>query len=241
VSTGLLQSARRTDGTAGGFGQHRRLALGAAAVLVLAVFATWLVAFSPVFGVRSVTVRGTHALTAAQVEAAAGIRHGTPLVRLNGAAIAHRVEAALPEVADARVSTSFPSSVVVTVTERVPLGYVEHGQRFALVDRTGRQYRIVRSAPERLPLFVLADGAGARATGAAVATVAAALPARLRAEIAPIQALSPRSITLLLNDHRVITWGSAARSAEKARVLAALLPRTGRAINVTDPDQPYTR
>jgi hypothetical protein len=39
----------------------------------------------------------------------------------------------------------------------------------------------------------------------------------------------------------VITWGSAARSAEKARVLAALLPRTGRAINVTDPDQPYTR
>lgn len=241
MSTGLLQSARRTDEPGGGFGQHRRLVLGAAAVLVIAVFATWLVAFSPVFGVRTVTVRGTHALTAAQVEAAAQVRHGTPLVRLDAVAIAHRVEKALPDVADARVSTSFPSTVVISVTERVPVGYVKHGQRFALVDRTGAQYRTVRSAPRQLPLFVLAGGVEARATGAAVATVAAALPAKLRAKIASIQALNPQSITLLLNDHRVITWGSAARSAAKARVLVALLPRTDQAINLTDPDQPYTR
>lgn len=241
MSSTTLSAPRRDDRPSGPFDRHRKLVLGTAAAVAVAVLLTWLVAFSPVFGVRTVTVRGTHALTAAQVDAAAGIRHGTPLVRLDAAAIAHRVEAALPDVADARVSTSFPSTVVIAVTERVPLGYVKHGTRFALVDSTGAQYRSVRSAPKQLPLFVLAGRAEARATGAAVATVAAALPAKLRAKIASIQALQPDAITLLLDDHRVVTWGSADRSATKARVLVALLPRAGKAINLTDPDQPYTR
>lgn len=242
MTAGLMQRVRGdADGQDGGFGRHRKLMLAVAGIVVLVVFAVWLVAFSPAFGVRTVTVRGTHAVSAAQVEAAAQVRHGTPLVRVDAAAIARRVEDALPQVADAQVSTSFPSTVTITITERLPVGYVERGSQFELVDSAGVQYKTVRTAPKRLPLFVLADGAKARAAGAAVATVAAALPATIRAKVASIQALDPQAITLLLGDHRVITWGSADRSADKARVLVALLPHTDQQIDLTDPDQPYTR
>jgi cell division protein FtsQ len=239
VSSGLLNARRRTDEPAARRVPHRRLILGAAAVVVLILFAVWLVAFSPVFGVRTVTVRGAQQVTAGQIEAAADIHHGTPLVRLDTGAIQRRVEA-LRDVGSASVRTSFPSTVVITVTERVPIGYVKQTNGFALVDATGEQYRTVHSAPKDLPRFVVPSGAGARTTGGAVATVAAALPTKIRARISSIQALDPQAITLLLKDDRVVHWGSADRSAEKARVLAALLPRTDQQIDVSDPDQPFT-
>ena len=242
MSSGVLNSARTARG--GDSPRRpalgRRLILGAAGALVLVLVATWLVAFSPVFGVRTVTVRGTHLVTVGQVEAAAAIKHGTPLLRLDTAAVARRVEQ-LPEVDSAQVDTSFPSTVVITVTERVPVGYVKHGNGAVLVDASGDQYRTVSSVPKDLPLFVVPSGSDARTTGGAVATVAAALPSRIRAKVESIQALDPQAITLLLTDHRVVQWGSADRSAEKARVLAALLPRAVQQIDVTDPDQPFTR
>jgi cell division protein FtsQ len=224
----------------GGIGYLPKLAVAAAIALIVILFAGWIFAFSPVFAVRSVTVRGIHLLTAKQVEDAAHISHGTPLLRLNEAAITRRVEQ-LPEVGSAQVTTSFPSTVTITVTERVPVGYVKQGNRFVLIDHTGAQYRTSGSKPAKLPLFVVPSGADARTSGRALATVAAALPARVRAKTASIQALNAQAITLLLKDHRVVQWGSADRSDEKARVLAALLPHAEQQIDVTDPDQPFTR
>ena len=83
--------------------------------------ATWIVAFSPMFGANTVTVHGTKKLTVAQVHEAAAIKHGTPLVRLDTAAVARRVES-LPLVASATVRTDYPSTVVITITERVAVG-----------------------------------------------------------------------------------------------------------------------
>jgi cell division protein FtsQ len=214
--------------------------VASAIALITILFAVWLLAFSPVFGVRSVTVRGTHLLTARQVEDAAHISHGTPLLRLNEAAITRRVEQ-LPEIGSAQVTTSFPSTVTITITERIPVGYVKQGNGYALVDHTGDQYRTTSTRPAKLPLFVVPSGADARTSGSALATVAAALPERIRAKTASIQALNPQAITLVLKDQRVVQWGSADRSAEKARVLAALLPHADQQIDVTDPDQPFTR
>lgn len=240
MSSGVLDSLRGAAQPVRSGGMRRRLIIGSAAFVVLAVLAVWLFAFSPVFGVRSVTVRGTHLLTARQVEDAARISHGTPLLRLNEAAITRRVEQ-LPEVGSAQVTTSFPSTVTITITERVPVGYVKQGNGYALVDHTGSQYRTTATRPPKLPLFVVPSGADARTSGSALATVAAALPARIRAKTASIQALNPQAITLVLKDDRVVQWGSADRSAEKARVLVALLPHADQQIDLTDPDQPFTR
>lgn len=237
-----LTAVRRTDpdGAAGGGLRHRGLILGALALVVVGAVLTWLVAFSSVLGVRTVTVRGTHTLTEAQVRQAAAIGNGTPLVRLDKAGVRHRVEA-LPDIASAAVTTSFPSTVVITVTERVAVGYVRSGSDVHLVDRTGDQYRSVPSAPKQLPRFVVSAGPDARATGAAVATVAAALPEQVRRDVESIQALDPQAITLLMADGRVVRWGSADRSTDKARILPALLRRDGSEFDVTDPELPFSR
>lgn len=218
----------------------RLIVMITAGVVLVAVFATWLIAFSSVFGVRTITVRGTRLLTVAQVRAAAHLAPGTPLVRVDTSAVARRVEQ-LPDVASAQVSTSFPSTVVITVDEREPVGYLRSRNGVMLVDATGTQYRTVSKAPRGLPHFVLPSGAQARAAGAAVATVAAALPASLRRDVESITALSPQTITLLLVHGQVVQWGSADRSAEKALLLPALLRLHAAQIDLTNPDQPFTR
>ena len=219
---------------------HRTLILAAGAVVLVGAVLTWLVAFSSVFGVRAVEVGGAHVLSAAEVRAAAHIAHGTPLVRLDRSAILRRVEA-LPDVATATLRTSFPSTVVITVTERVAIGYVKDGTGYRLVDATGYRFRTLTAPPPRLPLFVVPSGAGAQATAGAVATVAAALPAAIRDGVASIQALDPQAITLLLSDQRVVVWGSADRSADKARILPALLAQPGSQFDLTNPDMPFSR
>jgi cell division protein FtsQ len=221
--------------------RRRTLLIVVAATVLVAVGITWLVAFSSVLGVRSISVRGLHVLTAAQVRAAADVADGTPLVRIDTAAVTRRVEK-LPAVASAQVSTSFPSTLVISVTERQPVGFVHLGQGDVLVDRTGDQYRTVPQAPAGLPRFVVPADADSRTTGGAVATVAAALPADLRTKVRSIEALDANAITLVLTRGRVVAWGSAARSAEKARVLPVLLEQKhAKHVDVTNPDQPFTR
>ena len=220
--------------------RRRRVLIVVALAVVAVVLVTWLVAFSSVFGVRTVEVRGTQVLTAAQVRAAAAIDGGSPLVRLDTGAVARRVDR-IAEVSSAQVSTSFPSTVVITVVERQPVGYVRRSGRAVLVDRTGDQYRTLSSAPAGLPHFVVPAGTSARTTGGAVATVAAALPAALRKQVRSIEALDAKAITLVLTGDRVVRWGSAARSADKARVLPVLLRHDVAQVDVSDPDQPFTR
>lgn len=219
---------------------HRRTAVIAAAItLLITVVVVWTVAFSSVLGVKTISVRGASTVTADEVRAAAKISMGAPLIRLDTATVAQRVEK-LADVASASVRTAYPNTVVITIVERVAVGYVENGARFTLVDRTGDQFRTVSTRPRAVPLFALPDGPAARTSGAAVASVAAALPATLLAKIASIQAFDPNAITLLLTDNRVVSWGSAdsaAGNAAKARILPILLTQPGTRFDVSDPTQ----
>jgi cell division protein FtsQ len=205
------------------------------ALLVVAI-AVWVVAFSPALGARTVTVTGVRTLTATQVRAAAGIGHNTPLIRLNTAAIRNRVDA-LADVAGAQVSVHYPSTVVINVTERVPVGYVAAPEGgFVLVDQSGVQYHRAAAQPVGLPHFVVPAGSSAVASGRAVAEVAAALSSAIRAQLAEIRAASPEAITLVLRDGRTVVWGSAADSSQKAQLLPALLTQPGTRFDVSNPD-----
>jgi cell division protein FtsQ len=220
--------------------QRTVVLLVCAATVVVAAGLTWLLAFSSVFGAGTVQVRGTHVLSAGTVRRTADVAAGTPLLRLDTAAITRRVER-LPDVASAQVSTSFPTTVVITVVERRPVGYLRSGGHDVLVDRTGAAYRASTTPPAGAPRFVVAGGAAARPTRRAVATVAAALPATLRAQVRSVQALDPSSVTLVLRDDRIVRWGSTSRTADKARILPLLLKHRSTQIDVTDPDLPFTR
>lgn len=224
----------------GGIGRGRLLIAVAVVVVLVAAIAIWIVAFTPVLGAKTVTVRGTHHLSVARVREAAAIKHGAPLLRLDTGLVARRVEA-LPDVATATVRTDYPTTVIITVVERTAVGYLTVGGEYIVVDKTGEQFRTVTKKPKALPLFVIPPGAGAKAAGRAVAIVANSLSAAVLAKVASVQAFDPSAITLLLHDHRVVRWGSADRSADKARILPTLLAQPGSQFDLTNPDQVVTR
>jgi cell division protein FtsQ len=221
-----------TDDLAATRRSARRIALVAGTVAVIAVL-VWVALFSSLLGAKRVRVRGADDVSAARVRSVADVPQGRPLLRLDTGAIARRVET-LPDVAAASVHVSYPSTVVITVTERVAVGYLVANGRVVLVDKSGKQFRTVSAAPARLPRFAIP--AGATATGHAVATVAGALTAPVLHKLSLISASDPSAITLQLRDGRSVEWGSADRSADKAQVLPALLARPGTDFDVSNPD-----
>lgn len=212
-----------------------------AAVLVL-VLLTWLIAFSSVLGVRSVNVVGTRVLTAQQVRAAADIRTGTPLARLDLGAVSSRLSAVGP-IRSVTVTRSYPSSVTIRVTERVAVGYRPidpgaSGGPALLVDRDNVAFRTVSAAPKHLPrLLVPATGA----PSAAAASVAGTLPAKVVKLLSAVSAPSEESVTLMLRDGRSVLWGGTDRGSDKSRLLSVLLGQPGRYFDLSDPSSVTSR
>jgi cell division protein FtsQ len=213
---------------------------GVVGAVVVAAVAVWLLAFSSVFGVRHVLVRGEHTVSAAQVTSTAAIREGSPLLRLDAQAVARRV-GRLPQVAAVSVRTSFPSTVTITLTERVAVGAVKDGSGYQLLDRTGTAFRSASQRPAGLPLLVVPLGPQHRSVDQAVVTVAAQLPEWVRQRTRSVQALDASAITLLMRDGRIVHWGSAADTPRKAELLPALLRQQNSSIDLSDPSQPFTR
>jgi cell division protein FtsQ len=210
------RSRRRAD-------PRRRRLTAAAVVLAVVAVGAWVVLASPLLAVRTVRVDGVAALTAGQVEQAAGIETGTPLVRVDTARAAARV-AGLPQVASVEVARGWPHTVVVTLVERVAVAVVDQAGTRSLLDRDGVLFdTITGDAPAGVvPLTVPRPGPEDATTAAALGALVA-LPAAVRAEITGVTAGSPDDVTLALTDGRTVLWGSAEATPRKARVLSALL------------------
>jgi len=219
---------------------HRRFVvrrLGAVGVLVAVLGLAYLLWFTSVFGVRSVTVTGLDGLGEDEVRTAAAIDDGTPMVRLDTDEVASRV-AALSRVAAVDVARSWPNTVEVAVTERVPVAVVAAADGAHLVDETGLDFAVVPTPPTGLPELRVhrVDPADAE-TGSAMA-VLATLPEQLRTQVTVLRANSPSDIELTLADGRTVEWGGAADAARKAAVIIALLTRPGTTYDVSTPDFP---
>jgi cell division protein FtsQ len=224
---------------------------GLAAVAIVAGVA-WALLGSRFLVVRSVQVTGTGPqVSRAQVLAAARIPAGLPLIRVNTAAVAQRVDG-IREVQSAQVSRNWPHTVVISVRLRTPVfavAVVRGG--YALLDAYGVNVRDSARRPPGLPLLQLA--AGAAGTGGAagpsslrpVARAAAAvlheLPPRVARRVAVVRARTPAEVSLQLANGAVIVWGDASRSAEKARELALLMRTHARLYDVSAPGTAVTQ
>jgi len=208
-------------------------------LVVLAVAAaTWLVGFSSVLAVRDVTVTGVQTLSAEQVEQAAAIQLGTPMARIDGAAVEQRV-AALSPVKEVTMERHWPSTITLVVTERSPLFAVKqnNGSGYLLVDSTGIAYTEVATMPKGLVTATAADAS----LLPDLAAVVVELPEELRTQVKSISAASRDGITLTLTSSRKVVWGSAERSRFKVTVLLALLKQKGTTYDVSAPDFPAVR
>jgi len=215
--------------------QGRRAFAVALALTILAV-AAWALLGSSLLVVRHVRVTGAGGLVpAGTVRSAARIPLGLPLVRVDGAAAARRVEHLAP-VLSARVSRSFPDTVVISVRQRTPALAVALASGYALVDSAGVTVTVVGSAPSGLPLLTTPPPVlrGSPAVRAA-AEVVKGLPAELRERVTSVS-VSASSVTLALSGGLTVRWGGPAQGAQKAAELDLLLGSTrARYFDVSDP------
>lgn len=206
---------------------------------VVAVGLGLLLYFAPIMSVRDIVVVGLEAVPREEVLAAAAVVPGTPLLQVDTDAVAERV-ATIRRVASARVQREYPSSLRITVVERVPVVVKDYPDGPHLFDRDGVDFATAPPPPNLPYLETATPGPNDPATEAAL-QVMLALPPEVAGQVGRIAAPSVASITLTLVDGRVVVWGTTDRTDEKALKLAALLTQPGRAYDVSSPDLPTVK
>ena len=198
-------------------------ALAAAGIVAAAV---WVLFGSPLLVVRSVTVSGTHLVSQSEVVAAAGVRTGTPLIRVNTARAAARI-VAIPQIRSAQVTRSWPNRLVIVVRERTPaLALTAPSGGYDLVDADGVVVRWAAARPAGLPLYSTLVPAGALRGDpglAAAAAVLGELPAAVRPSVTSVSAPEPDQVTVRLAGGITVLWGDTGRARVKARELTVLM------------------
>lgn len=216
----------------------RAVLITAAALCVVAAIAA-LAYFTPLMSVRSVVVSGLGAVTEDQVVSALEIPQGQPLLQVDTASAAARV-AGLPRVAGVRVQREFPSTIRVTISERVPVAFFDGPGGTHLVDADDVDFA-TQPPPPGLPRMKVANPASGDETARAALSVLTGLPPQLRDQVLEVSAASADQITLTLNDKRVVDWGTAQDTSRKAAVALAVLTRPGQSYDVSSPNLPTVK
>ena len=220
-----------------------RAAFFALALAAIVAGAAWALLGSRLLAVRSVVVTGTRLVPQSEVLAVAGIKLGTPLIRVNTAQVADRVET-IQQVQSAQVTRSWPDRVVIAVRERTPaLAVPAPGGGFDLVDPDGVIVRWAARRPPGLPLYLTAAAVSSLRGDpdvAAAAAVLGELPARLRASVISVTAPSPDQVTLQLDHGVTVLWGGTDRAREKAEELGLLMPTHASYYDVSAPGTAVT-
>lgn len=204
--------------------QRRRRAAwvgGAASVLVLAL-GTVGAAYSPLFGVETISVVGAQQLPAGDVVSALSDQLGTPLPLVDESA----VKAALvsfPLIETYALEARPPHELVVRIVERTPIGLIETRAGYTLVDAAGVALSTTATPSAGTPLLTITGGVDSDAFAAA-GQVMRSLPGDIRAQVTEVAASTPDDVTLSLGGTNTqIVWGSADDSAEKALNLAKMM------------------
>lgn len=206
--------------------RRRQAWLAAGGVVVALVLGVTLLAFSPVLALKHIEVTGAERLNPKDIEAKLGDQLGKPLPLLDQAGISHDL-AAFPLIRSYTVESHPPDTIVVRVVERQPIGAVQKGAAFTLVDAAKVPIASSAARPEGVPL-IAAGGASAEKDAdsafAAAASVLSALPAATLAQVDTISATTKDDVSFTLRGSgATVVWGSAEDSALKAADLAALL------------------
>lgn len=203
--------------------RRRRLtwfvSLAALAVLVLGTLAA---AYSPLFAVREIQVVGTDLLDETAMESALSDQLGTPLPLVDESEIKGTL-VEFPLVQSYTLEARPPHELVVRIVERTPVGLLQSGAQYTLVDAAGV---VLSTTPDPVPGYALLTVSGGVEGPAFEATglIMRALPEKLRAQVTAVEATTRDDVTLTLGetDTRIV-WGSPDESALKARVLESAM------------------
>ena len=208
---------------------RRRLALVIAVMVVVALSAGgFAIAHSSLFAARTVRVIGAFHTGRAAVLAASGLGAHPPLVDIDQGADSAAIER-LAWVARATVTVSFPSTVTVRVTERLPVAVVPlAGANEALVDDQGHVLADVRGDPGGVATItgvghVPQPGGRLTAGAQALVTVAAAVPTGIAERVALVTQTKSSGIVIEMRNAPEAVFGTTSDLHEKFVALATVL------------------
>jgi len=195
--------------------------------------------FTPVMSARSLVITGIGAVTREEVVDAAKVQIGTPLLQINTDAVADRV-AGIRRVASARVQREYPSTLRITIVERIPIVVKDYPDGPHLFDKDGVDFATA-PPPPGLPYIDVDNPGPTDSPTRAALQVMTALSPEVVGQVSRVAAPSVASVTLTLTDGRTVVWGTTDRTEEKAEKLAALLTQPGRTYDVSSPDLPTVK
>jgi cell division protein FtsQ len=216
-----------------------KVLMWAALLSVVVVGLGLLLYFTPIMSARNIVVTGLGAVSQEEVVTSAAVKSGTPLLQVGTDAVAERV-AAIRRVASARVQRQYPSTLRITVIERVPVVVKDYPDGPHLFDRDGVDFATAPPPPGVPYLDAENPGPSDPATKAALQVMTSLRP-EVAGQVGRISAPSVAAITLTLTDGRVVVWGTMDRTEEKALKLGALLTQPGQTYDVSSPDLPTVK
>lgn len=228
--------------------RRRRIVLGTIAVVAVLIAGVIAAAvYSPWLAVRTVTVQGTRMLSQDQIQAALAPLQGKPLPQVSDRDVTALLQP-LVQVKSVTSQARPPSTLQVTIVERVPVALLKQGEAFQLVDPDGVPLGTAPDAAAvKLPVIDGGGGALPQDLFHAITGVLGALPPDILARLSDASAKSVDAVELKLVDGQTIVWGNAGEKDLKARVLAALLKAPAdpknpvKVYDVSVPRHPVTR
>lgn len=213
------------------------------AVVALIGGVAWALLGSNFFVVRSVRVNGAGSIPRQTVVNAAGVKIGTPLIRVDAAAVARRVDK-ITQVQSASVRRLWPDSIAITVVRRTPTFLVRANRGYDVIDSygvtlgraAGLSTGLVLLSSSVGPATALRGNAGVLAAGAVVRR----LPSWLRHRLLEVRVRQGPRVILILWPHITVVWGDAARTAAKAAEVGVLLRTKATYFDVSDPGSAVT-
>ncbi|MFJ1816307.1 cell division protein FtsQ/DivIB [Streptomyces sp. NPDC088139] len=226
---------------------RRTLIVSGVLTLLLASGVVWALYGSSWLRTEQVRTTGVDVLTPAEVETAAAVPMGIPLISVDTDVIAARLRQKLPRIDSVDVVRSWPHGIGLKVTERQPVLLVKKGAKFIEVDAKGVRFATVDKSPGGVPLLELkpVQSASLRRFGSArlvreAVRVAGELSGGVAKDTRVVRVTSYDSISLELTRGRTVVWGSGEGGPVKAKVLTALMkaaPKAGH-FDVSAPTAP---
>jgi cell division protein FtsQ len=199
---------------------------------LLAAGAAW----SPLMDVDTVRVVGAHRTSPDVVRNVSKVKRGDPLLTVDTDAVRGRVDR-LPTVKSVTVRRSWPSRVVITIVERVPVVAIARPGRYDLVDLDGVLVETVTALPKDTPPLAF-PGEPTRDVVVATVDLLRALPPELRRYVRDLASTATGSLSFRFADGSEVLWGTGERTDEKVRALALLVRQHAKRYDVRVPDRP---
>lgn len=225
---------RRRSGPAG---RPRIVAAAVIGVLVLLIGLPLLLAFGPVFPVRTIAVSGASGALSGQVTAALAAELGRPVALVTDHDVAAALKA-VPAVERFTLVRRPPSTLEVAIVPRTPVAQQRTADGWAVLDAARVTIEV---DPVRAPgLPVLTIPSGTAASWEVYAAAVSALHALVGADpaVTAVLATSADDVELTLRGGVHVQWGGAEDGAAKAEALRAALVRAAGGASEIDVSSP---